>query len=76
MFSFITSIFCGSCAAITFLLIWRRLPASWLFDTTDTSPHPLARDTSLFSRGFGSLLFLVTLFLHFHEKTAKPGKTT
>lgn len=73
MLSFITSIFCGSFAAATFLLIWRRLPASWLFDTTDTSPHPLARDTSLFSRGFGSLLFLVTLFLHFHEKTAYTG---
>ena len=73
MFSFITSIFCGSCAAITFLLIWRRLPASWLFDTADTSPHPLARDTSLFSWGFSALLFLVTLFLDFHEKTAHIG---
>ena len=73
MLSFITSILCGSFAAAAFLLVWRRLPASWLFDTADTSPHPLARDHSPFPWGFAALLFLVTLFLHFHEKTAQNG---
>ncbi len=61
----------GICFTAVFFFTWQRMPASWLFDTADTAPHPLARQSTPFSWIFPVFLVFFALSLTFSKKVAQ-----
>lgn len=64
-------IICGILSAAAFLFTWHHMPASWLFDTNDSCPHPLAQKPMRFSRNFTVVLFFIALALLLSEKATE-----
>lgn len=63
----------GICFTAVFFLVWRHMPASWLFDTTDAAPHPLAQRSTYFPWIFPVFLVFFALSLMFSKKVAQIG---
>lgn len=61
----------GALAAAAFLSAWRRLPASWLFDTDDASPHPLSEQALSFPLNLAAFFFFITSSLLLSENVAQ-----